>query len=190
MLASRRICLRAIERSDLAMIARWRSAPEAYDWFYEYLPISEEQQRLWYEKQLNNPTEMNWVVADTANTPIGTVSLYRIDLRNRKADWGRLVIGDAAWRGQGIGKEVEALVAEYAFEHLNLHKLCCEVLADNITALALHHKFGFNQEGLLKAHIFKRGGWQDVVLLALSEEEYRRQRQSGYVRDCLAAAQA
>lgn len=190
MLASRRARLRAIERSDLAAIARWRSAPEAYDWFYEYLPISEEQQRLWFEKQLGNPAEINWVVADAANAPVGTVSLYRIDLRNRKADWGRLVIGDAAWRGQGIGKEIEALVLQYAFDHLNLHKLCCEVLADNAAALTLHQKFGFAQEGLLKAHIFKRGAWQDVVLLALGEEEYRRQRHAGYVRDCLAAAQA
>lgn len=189
MLASRRVRLRAMERSDLAAIARWRSAPEAYDWFYEYLPIAEEQQRLWYEKQLGNPTEINWVVADTANTPIGTVSLYQIDLRNRKADWGRLVIGDAAWRGQGIGKEIEVLALQYAFEHLNLHKLCCEVLADNASALALHQKFGFLQEGLLKEHIFKRGGWQDVVLLALTETEYRRQRQEGYVRDCLMTAQ-
>lgn len=179
MLTSNRIKLRAIEESDLSAIATWRSDPQVYEFFYEFLPISARQQRNWFEKQLTDASEINLVVANTSGTAIGTVSIYHIDRRNRKAEWGRLIIGDSNSRSGGIGAEIEALVLEYSFEHLNLHKLYCEVLTENEKVVSMHKKFGFHEEGLLRSHVFKGGKYVDVMLLSILDTEYYAERENG-----------
>lgn len=181
MLKSRRLILRAIEESDLPLIARWRSDPEIYEYFYEFLPISARQQRNWYEKQLSDSSEINLVVAKPDGTGIGTVSIYHIDRRSRKAEWGRLIIGDPEIRGGGIGSEIEVLVLQYAFEHLNLHKLYCEVLVENASVVSLHKKFGFKEEGIFREHVFKGGQYMDVAMLSMMESDYIMQRANGRV---------
>ncbi|MBA2964831.1 MULTISPECIES: UDP-4-amino-4,6-dideoxy-N-acetyl-beta-L-altrosamine N-acetyltransferase [Ramlibacter] len=190
MLTSKRIRLRAIEEQDLEIMAKWRSDPSVYEYFYEYLPISVRQQKNWYERQLSDSSEINFIVADKANEPVGTVSIYHIDRRNRKAEWGRLIIGDPKARAGGIGAEIEALVLEYAFEHLNIHKLYCEVLVENRSVVELHKKFGFRQEGVLSEHAFKAGKYVDVAALAMLDHEYKVQRESGRLASVFARMNA
>jgi UDP-4-amino-4,6-dideoxy-N-acetyl-beta-L-altrosamine N-acetyltransferase len=182
MLQCDRLILRAIEEDDLPLIAGWRNDPGVYEFFYEYIPISRRQQAIWYESQLKNPKEINLVVSTPEGKAIGTVSIYNIDFRNRKAEWGRILIGDADFRGCGFGSMIEAMVLQYAFEHLNLHKLYCEVLEDNTIALSLYKKFGFKEEGVLREHIFKNGTYVNVVVLSMLEEEYFKQKESGSMK--------
>ncbi|MDG9925375.1 MULTISPECIES: UDP-4-amino-4,6-dideoxy-N-acetyl-beta-L-altrosamine N-acetyltransferase [unclassified Pseudomonas] len=180
MLISKRIRLRAIEEADLCIMAEWRSNPEVYEYFYEYLPISTRQQKNWYEKQLQDSSEINFIVSRADdNKAIGTVSIYHIDRRNRKAEWGRLIIGDKEMRSGGYGAEIEALILQYSFEHLNLHKLYCEVLVDNSSVVELHKKFGFKQEGILRDHAFKAGTYADVAVLSMLDEEYLESCKNG-----------
>ncbi|MGY6129493.1 UDP-4-amino-4,6-dideoxy-N-acetyl-beta-L-altrosamine N-acetyltransferase (plasmid) [Paraburkholderia strydomiana] len=186
MLKSNRIKLRAIEEGDLPLIASWRSDPQVYEYFYEFLPISSRQQRNWFEKQLQDTSEINLVVSNLSGIAIGTVSIYHIDRRNRKAEWGRLIIGDPAARSGGIGAEIEALILQYAFEHLNLHKLYCEVLVENEKVVSLHKKFGFREEGILRDHAFKAGKYADAVILAMLDSEYFGQRIEGRLATMLA----
>jgi diamine N-acetyltransferase len=183
MLSSPRIRIRAIEEADLSLIASWRSDPSVYEYFYEYLPISLREQKNWYEKQLNNSNEFNFVVADKDNKPIGTVSIYNIDRRNRKADWGRLIIGDKDYLSGGYGTEIEVLILEYSFEHLNLHKLCCEVIEDNTNVIGLHEKFGFKNDGLMRDHAFKNGKYVNVVSMSLLDSEYMHEKNHGRLKD-------
>lgn len=179
MLFSNRILLRAIEEDDLSLMAKWRSQPEVYEYFYEYLPISIRQQKNWYEKQLNDSTGINLIVAKTTGEAIGTVSIYHIDWRSRKAEWGRLLIGNPDWRSGGIGGEIEAMILEYCFEHLNLHKLYCEVLAENKSVISLHKKFGFKEDGILREHAYKKGQYFDVITMSMLKAEYSQERSSG-----------
>jgi UDP-4-amino-4,6-dideoxy-N-acetyl-beta-L-altrosamine N-acetyltransferase len=182
MLSSPRIRIRAIEEADLSLIASWRSDPSVYEYFYEYLPISLREQKNWYEKQLNNSNEFNFIVADKDNKPIGTVSIYNIDRRNRKADWGRLIIADSH-RGKGFGKESLLLIMQYAFDHLNLHRLYCEVLEDNKKAKNLYELVGFKSEGLLKEGVFKHGGFKNIIPMSLLEPDYRFEKEHGRLKD-------
>ncbi|CAE6887998.1 Spermidine N(1)-acetyltransferase [Paraburkholderia domus] len=186
MLKSNRIKLRAIEEGDLPLIASWRSDPQVYEYFYEFLPISSRQQRNWFEKQLQDGSEINLVVSNLSGVAVGTVSIYHIDRRNRKAEWGRLIIGDPAARSGGIGAEIEALILQYAFEHLNLHKLYCEVLVENEKVVSLHKKFGFREEGILRDHAFKAGKYADAIILAMLDSEYFVQRTEGRLATMLA----
>ena len=59
------------------------------------------------------------------------------------------------------------LVAGYAFETLNLHKLYLRVVAFNKRALALYRAVGFVEEGIQRQQAFVRGRYCDVVLMGL-----------------------
>lgn len=185
MLFSNRILLRAIEEEDLPLMAKWRSRSEVYEYFYEYLPISTRQQKNWYEKQLGDSTGINFIVAKTTGEAIGTVSIYHIDWRSRKAEWGRLLIGDPDWRSGGIGSEIEAMILEYCFDHLNLNKLYCEVLAENKNVISLHKKFGFKEDGILREHAYKKGYYHDVITMSMLKTEYSYERNSGLLAKIL-----
>tara|TARA_R100001129_G_scaffold179391_1_gene156157 strand:+ start:6869 stop:7114 length:246 start_codon:yes stop_codon:yes gene_type:complete len=67
---------------------------------------------------------------------------------------------------------MESLALLYAFESLNLNKLCCEVLSFNEPVVKFHQRFGFEIEGTLKEHYFRDGEAFDVVLLALFKSSW------------------
>lgn len=177
MLSGRFVHLRAIEVEDVPLMARWRSSPDVYDYFYEYEPLSAAQQKDWVEAQRKNRSERNFIVSLHDGTAIGTISIYHIDGRNRKAEWGRFLIGDAKYIG--MGAEVEYLILQYAFEHLNLNRLYCEVLCSNENVIKQHERFGFKTEGVLRDQVFKRGKYEDAVMMSLLSSEYNAVSSSG-----------
>jgi len=173
MLKGKKVALRALEEAHLPVLAGWRSDGASYPYFHEYQPISLADQAAWFAAQRTNGHEMNFAVTTLDGGLVGTISLVNIDARNRRAELGRVFIGEERLRRGGFGREMTFLVLEYAFDHLNLHKVHCEVIADNAPARGLYRKFGFNEEGVLRQHVFKSGRYLDVVLLGLFAQDYR-----------------
>lgn len=173
MIVGKRVQLRAIEYADLPLLVRWRNDPAIYRHFYEQEPLSLAMQQAWFEKLLQKPDERLWMIeARETGEAIGTVGLVHMDWRNRKAEWGRFLIYPDEYRHGGYGSEVESLILRYFFDHLNMNRLQCEVFAENEAVIALHKKFGFQQEGLLRQYVFKEGQYRSVAYLALLREEY------------------
>lgn len=178
MIVGKRIRLRAIELEDLPLMVRWRNDPEIYQHFCEQEPLSLVMQQRWFETFLQRTDEKLWIVETIEDSePIGTVGLVHIDWRNRKAEWGRLLIYPEKYRHGGCGSEIESLILRYVFDHMNLNRLYCEVFADNEKVVTLHKRFGFKEEGRFRQHIFKNGQYRDVVYLALLREEYLSESQ-------------
>ena len=173
MILGKRIRLRAIEIDDLPLLQQWRNEPQIYECFYEHEPLSLAMQRRWFDGFLQRNDEKFWI-AETIKKPrpIGTICLTHIDVRNRKAELGRVLIAPAAFRGGGYGRELCELALRYAFEHLNLHRVYLDVFADNAAAVTLYRRLGFVEEGRLRRHIYAQGQYRDVLVFALLEEEY------------------
>ncbi len=173
MLKGKRVVLRAIEEAHLPVIAGWRSDAAAYPYFHEFHPISLADQKAWFDGQRGDPREINFAVATLDGMLVGTISLVHIDGRNRRAELGRVLIGKEDLRRGGFGREMTYLALDYAFAHLNVHKVVCEVIAENAPARRLYEKFGFQEEGVLHKHVYKAGRYLDVVLLALFAQDFR-----------------
>lgn len=178
MIVGKRVQLRAVEVEDLPLLVKWRNDPDIYRYFYEQEPLSLVMQKAWFEKLLAKSDERLWVIearpteTDEPGTAIGTVGLVHIDWRNRKAEWGRFLIYPDEYRHGGYGSEVESLILRYFFDHMNMNRLQCEVLAENENVIAMHKKFGFQQEGLFREYVFKNGRYRSVVYLALLRQDY------------------
>ena len=77
---------------------------------------------------------------------VGTISIKKIDLVNKKADLGYW-IGEQYW-GRGIATECLKLIIDYAFSaELGLKRLCAYVFPENKASIRVLEKNGMNKIG-------------------------------------------
>jgi diamine N-acetyltransferase len=157
-----------MEMEDCDIVRSWRFAPENYDFFYEWTPTSKFANDAWFKEALSRRTEINLIIERGGET-VGTIALTSIDYRNRKCEMGRVFVQEDA-RKDGVGFESCALLLKYAFKHLNMHKVCLEVFADNAAAVTLYEKLGFVKVGTMKRHIYKAGVFKDVIVMEIIDE--------------------
>ncbi|MGK4582379.1 GNAT family N-acetyltransferase [Kitasatospora sp. HPMI-4] len=101
-------------------------------------------------------------------TPIGTAVLSLGD--HRSATLGYALRRDS-W-GQGYASEITALLCEFAFGTLGLHRLAARVDPENAASVRVLTKAGFQPEGRLRHDLRLRGTWYDSLLFALLEHEW------------------
>jgi UDP-4-amino-4,6-dideoxy-N-acetyl-beta-L-altrosamine N-acetyltransferase len=170
MLSGRVTVLRPLRATDRAISVRWRNDPEIRDNMLGYrFPITEAMEADWIDAVLKDQSRTRIVLAiedKTDGACVGFVYLNNIDWFARNAEFG-ILIGERNRHGKGLAKEALCLVAGYAFETLNLHKLYLRVVAFNKRALALYRAFGFVEEGVQRQQAFLRGRYYDVVLMGL-----------------------
>lgn len=131
-------------------------------------PVDPERSRASFEKTILGDAGAT-LVAEADGEIVGTLGV--ITGRYGFADIGMVV--DEAWRGRGVGSALVAAAIDWARGH-GVHKLALHVWPRNEAALALYRKFGFEEEGLLRAHYRRRSGerWDAIVMgLLLDEEE-------------------
>jgi RimJ/RimL family protein N-acetyltransferase len=64
------------------------------------------------------------------------------------------------------------LLLDYAFNTLNLHKICSNAYDFNKASQAYSKKCGYKVEAILKEHAFCNGRYVDQVVLAVFREDW------------------
>lgn len=170
MLSSDLVQLRPLEEGDLALLAEWRNAPEAFRWFASPLQIAVSEQAAWYEGYRRDATQRQWMIEDLSGAAIGTLALLHIDHHHQSAEVARVLIGDVARRAQGYASSALHLLCAYAFYELNLQRLSLVVFAENAAGRALYAGCGFTVEGTLRRAAWKAGEFRDLLLMARLRE--------------------
>ncbi|MGE7435928.1 GNAT family N-acetyltransferase [Kitasatospora sp. NPDC001175] len=101
-------------------------------------------------------------------TPIGTAVLDLGD--HRSATLGYALRRDA-W-GNGYATEITALLCEFGFRTLGLHRLAARVDPENTASVRVLTKAGFQREGRIRHDLWLRGTWYDSLLFSLLEDEW------------------
>lgn len=187
MLVGRKTRLRLVEDNldDAKHIVKWRNDPQIKAYFFEAEPISLGSHIQWYKKNMSDSSQryymidalLHWETGDFLESPlsIGTMGLKNIDWRSRNAEFGRFVIGEDAFRGKGYGKESLFILLDYAFNHLNIHRIWLAITTVNRASRELYHTVGFLIDGILREHLYKSGRYVDVHVLGLLKEEFLSQ---------------
>jgi len=101
---------------------------------------------------------------------VGTVTLWRFDVENRRAEVG-FALARHAW-GRGLMKEGLNLAIALSFGPLGLRRLEADVDPRNEASLRLLESLGFRREGLMRERWNTGGELQDGVLLGLLAREW------------------
>jgi ribosomal-protein-serine acetyltransferase len=100
---------------------------------------------------------------------IGAIDLHDIDWNNSHARIGYWL--DEKNTGQGIMTRAVRLLAEYAFEALDLNRLEIHVATENHRSRRIPERLGFALEGVLRGVQRIRGEYLDHALYAMLREE-------------------
>ncbi len=103
---------------------------------------------------------------------VGSASLER--LTGRRAHIGQIGMGvHDSWVGRGIGSALMTALVDLADNWLGLRRLELMVNVDNVPALALYRRFGFEVEGTHRAHLLRGGLFVDGHTMARLSDEPR-----------------
>ncbi len=114
--------------------------------------------------------------------PIGGVMFDHEWTRVRKAD-ALLFIGDSRYEGTDEMTDALLMLARYCFEVRNLHRLDASLLPFDEARLEAYRRVGFVHEGTLRQHLRWDGGYADVELYGLLQDEW-----PGYAQKAAALA--
>jgi RimJ/RimL family protein N-acetyltransferase len=103
--------------------------------------------------------------------PVGLASLTGIDSVHRRAEF-HLLIGRRDLHGRGLGTDATRQMIRHAFSDLNLHRVFVHVLTSNAAAIRVYEKTGFKREGVSREGAYKRGRYEDVVQMAILNQEF------------------
>ncbi|NUO77961.1 MAG: GNAT family N-acetyltransferase [Lysobacter sp.] len=119
-------------------------------------------------------TMLNWVIADAADTAVGSCTLFRFDAAHRRAELG-YALHPSQW-GRGIAREATSLALDWAFGGLGLHRVDAGIDPDNDASRALLHRLGFVTEGRQRESFFVGDRVTDSELLGLLAADWRARR--------------
>lgn len=78
--------------------------------------------------------------------------------------------------GQGYVPEAVVLVACFAFEQLNLHRLQVSIIPRNYASVRVAEKLGLRDEGVALRYLKINGIWENHVRYAITVEDWEERR--------------
>lgn len=109
------------------------------------------------------------IVLKSTQAIIGTGMIFNFDHEAKKAELGYVFHRDH-W-GKGYGSECVALMSDFAFGALKLHKLYANVVDANIGSARILERNGYVLEGRLKDHYFIENQYYDALLYGRIQAE-------------------
>ncbi|MCK6462282.1 MAG: GNAT family N-acetyltransferase [Candidatus Pacebacteria bacterium] len=166
-LPGEKVNLRPLLKSDVGKLMRWINDPEVTQYLSAYLPMHEDEEICWIENlSKRKSSDIVLGVETIERTLIGTAGLHGINWKDRTVTLG-ISIGEKSYWGKGFGTEAVSLLIGFAFNTLNLRKVCLTVLSNNKRAIKCYKGCGFKVEGCRKRQIFKNGRYLDQILMSV-----------------------
>jgi RimJ/RimL family protein N-acetyltransferase len=168
-----RVCLRPLARQDLVYLRKWLGDAEIRGLIGEVASMSKADSEKLLEK-VRADTERAWfmVVVKENNMVIGEAGLLRMDRAWRTTDISVIIWERQEW-GKGYGGEALLVLLDYAFRHLNFHRVAIGVVSFNERALRFWEKAGFRKEGVQRDGYYYDGKYHDFVMMSILEDEFR-----------------
>ena len=166
--------LRAIEPEDLDLLVTWRNTSTLRQYFREYRELTRRDQEAWYQRVTTDPGTLMLAIVDRSaeQSPlVGATGLCYIDWVQRSAELSLYIGRDELYVDDRLAPDALAVLTNYAFEELALHRLWTEVYSFDDRKTRLYENFGFKLEGQHRDSHFARGRWHDSLYYSLLEGE-------------------
>lgn len=144
------------------MVLSWRNHPEIKKWMYNNDDISL-QNHLAYIESLNNSLDKLYFLVKKDSNYIGVIDFTSINKEKKSSEFG--LYANASSKIPGVGRILESICINYAFDILKISVLKLEVFSDNIQVRNLHKKFHFQET------IRKIVNNKEVICMELKNED-------------------
>lgn len=155
--------LRKFEDLDLPWLFRGLSHPDVIRYYgVSFKTLEETKEQLkWFADLEKEETGIWWAISSKTNGQMpGAAGFNNLSQEHRKAEIGFWLLPEH-W-GNGIIAEIIPEILNYAFVHLNLHRIEAFVEMKNQTCKKVLDKLHFNFEGTMIDCELKAGGFISV----------------------------
>jgi RimJ/RimL family protein N-acetyltransferase len=163
--------LRAVERDDLKLLRDWRNNEDFRRNFREVRELNMAQQENWFERTcIHNPNDFMFIIERLSDKKaIGACGLLYINWIIRSADFSFYIGEDNAYIDEkGYADDAAALLINYGFSDLNMHKIWMELYEiDKKKLNFFQKKFNFVIDGKLRHNSFVNGSYHDSYIISL-----------------------
>jgi len=162
-LKGERIVVRALRDDDRAIFSEWMTDASG-----RYLLLSRSTgQSIGVDELLSDPANSIGIITTTeSDRAIGALLFLSQDHQSHKAEL-RKIVGEPAFRGQGIGTEATRLWVGFGLHQLGLKKIYLYTLASNHHNISLNESLGFRVEGILRKEVFFDDSHHDLLRMGL-----------------------
>ncbi len=174
-LEGERLFLAPLSRQDAPLYAGWLNDEEVANFLNLHRPITLDEEVEILDSMLRSPLSVAVHAAIWVRKPlhlIGNVGLMKIKSIDRHAMIG-LFIGDVQEWDKGYGREAMRIMADYAFNTLNLRKIHLNVFGHNARAIRCYETVGFREVGRYREHRFIKGEWRDQIIMELFRDDFK-----------------
>lgn len=160
-----RVRLVPLDRPHLDRTRQWANDPFVMRVMDRQHQVSAEEHEAWFASVVQSDACAYFAIeAGNERAHVGNVWLWDIDRRHRKAEL-RVVIGDDAARGKGLGAEAIDRLCREGFDRFGLHRIYAYVLSINPAARRAFERAGFALEGTLRDDRWAGDRFLDSYLL-------------------------
>jgi ribosomal-protein-alanine N-acetyltransferase len=148
----------------------WLNDPEVTNLLDLYSGVTRRQEEAFFERyEGQREHDLHWAILNENDRHIGFIALHQIDWRTRSALGGLLIGERGAW-GRGYATDAVRTRTRFAFEQLGLHRIEGHTL--NPGMRRVYEKCGYRHEGTARQKRWRNGGWLDVEMFAILDEDY------------------
>ncbi|KAK0202217.1 acyl-CoA N-acyltransferase [Desarmillaria ectypa] len=176
MFTTERLYLRAFRDSDLeSLLALWNDPLVQPMITNECIVPRGSRFAEYLRKAADSEKNVLWLMVEAHDSGefVGQTSLTVGNHKNRDGTFGVMLL-PKFW-GQGYGTEITRFVVDYS--------VSLSVFERNRSAVDLYKRMGFLEEGRKRKVNWVHGGWEDIFLMAILDEEWEAQRLASWHED-------
>ena len=186
LLRGEKVRLTAVTSADMPAITRWWGDPNFLRLYNTApaMPRNDDQLSRRFDLSRSGDDAFLFAIrrvdepaAEDDNELIGLLELDGVVWAHRTT-FVSIGIGEARYRGQGYGREAMQLALAFAFNELNLYRVCLTVFSYNDQAITLYERLGFVREGAYRQHLERDGRRYDMYLYGLLRPEWEKSKDS------------
>jgi len=178
-LRTHRLVLRALTLDDLDDHHRLFSDPDVVRFLYDE-PLTRDEAAAHLAGRLGAelPVDGGWMnlAVEHDDTYVGEVGLAVSRPEHRQCEIGYSFLPEA--HGRGYATEAAAAMLALCFDELDAHRVAGRIEARNEASARLLERLGMRREAHLRENEFVKGEWNDEVIYAITEDEWREREAS------------
>ncbi|MBQ7673008.1 MAG: GNAT family N-acetyltransferase [Alphaproteobacteria bacterium] len=172
--------IRLIEENDLDFMLSLREMESTNKFLGTFCMLNHALQKKWFESVIVSD-KVRYYIFEKKNTvdknkmvwhKIGIIRTSEIDYINRSVCIGADIA--ESYRGNGYSKVMYDMLLSLAFDYYNMHRVWLYVMENNVVALNLYKKIGFQEEGRQRKAVFRDGRYYDYIMMGMLVEEYKQ----------------
>jgi ribosomal-protein-alanine N-acetyltransferase len=174
-MARPRICLQPHGEQDIPPFITWVNDPETRHYSRNFFPQAFESEKKWLADNSNYSAKSDsmsfgiWLSEE--KRIIGSIGLFAISYPDANC-WMGLLIGDKNCWGKGYATDAGALILDYAFGELGMHKVIVGIYSPNQRSQGVARKLGFTLSGVIKDEVFVDGKFVDGFVFEMMRDAW------------------